>query len=167
MNPQTGEKRRAPQADDLNEEFGLESDQNDTGLAYDKYGQLVEGTFSFSKRVKVVDPTSDSENESQEESRSEEDGSEDSGSDSDLQEDIVNEDTDDESVHGNDEIEAAKEVLPFVFSAPTSYSDLLTLFAGKSPQDCGTILARIRTLYSVKLAQENKQHLEAISNSNQ
>lgn len=58
--------------------------------------------------------------------------------------------------------ETTQNELPYSFSAPTTYTEFLELMSGKSAQDHSTLLDRLRVLYPIRLAAENKEIMHKI-----
>lgn len=59
-------------------------------------------------------------------------------------------------------IEAAKKEIPFTFTAPTSYEELINHFQERSPKDKGVIVERIIKCNHPQFGENNKAHLEEL-----
>ncbi|KAJ1975048.1 nucleolar complex protein 14 [Dimargaris verticillata] len=60
-------------------------------------------------------------------------------------------------------VDAQDDGLPFTFPAPSSYQDLAQLLKGRTVTQQATIIQRLRALYPVKLAPENKEKLRNLA----
>jgi len=61
-------------------------------------------------------------------------------------------------------VDTLKTDLPFTFPAPTSYEELMTLFANRTSEEQLIIIHRLRILYHIKLSPQNKVKLVTLFN---
>ena len=179
--------RRIPQADDL-EDYGIELEEEDTGLQYDDDGVLVAGSFSMNLKRKKNQESSNEESEGVSEDESElasedefegdkEESKGVSGDESELAsgDEFEGDKEESKGESGESETEsiADKEsvinedsslenTIPFVIQAPKEYSELADLFLNRSSNQCDLILVRIRAYHSDKIAVGNKQKLKTL-----
>lgn len=151
MNP-TSTKDRQAQGDDLSD-YVFDDSKNRSILEYTKDGELV----SMNEDSVVINEHGEMEE------------SEEIGSDEDEDSDINEESNDASSGFEEEEdtinqipetkkVEIVKE-LPFVYTAPSTYEELLKYTRNRSPTELDTIITRIRVLHSVNLKAENRQKL--------
>lgn len=172
-------RKGAPQGDDLDDEFLAELEDDVT--------QLGKGLTLEDIRNSLVDDD-DEDEEDDEENDDEEDDEEDEDEDdeegetdnSDI-EDIEEEDEDDVPVFGEDNgdddmneigkagvvqkkkvqapVKVEKREIPFTFECPTTHEEFLTILEGLDVEDSVVVTKRIRVLYHIKLAHDNKEKL--------
>ncbi|RKP37078.1 nucleolar protein 14 [Dimargaris cristalligena] len=159
--------KRLPQGDDLDGDFA-------EGASHPLEGMLSRG-LQLRKEGKLNDAASDSEDD-------EDDDEEESGGDDQSDEDEAVFDQEGLSDSDEDDADAddagtskatgpaagtpkgpiprpAVEEMPYTFPAPETYEQFADLLEGRTIDQQTIILERLRVLYHVQLAPENKQHL--------
>ena len=157
--------QRKPQADDLDGNWKMEDDNDEGGELEYVDGVLVSGTLNFAKKRKWGESVKEKGEDDSEEVSGNSDSDEDSESEEENNEDLEDNETEDEAEEKQeDDLELlikskTQEELPFVYKMPNSYEEFLDIIADKTDEQVDIIFSRIRTLYHVKLAQENKDKL--------
>jgi nucleolar protein 14 len=177
-NKRSHKKRKgAPQGDDLDDDYLAELE--------DDVNQLGQGLTLEDIQNGLVDEDDEDDEDDEEESGDEEEEEEEEESDDDADEETDNEDIeaeDDEElpVFGDDDddmnemgssgvvqkkviksttTKSEKREIPFTFECPTTHDEFLEILKGLEVEDSVIVTKRIRVLYHIKLAQENKAKL--------
>ncbi|KAI8971398.1 nucleolar protein 14 [Pilobolus umbonatus] len=173
-------RRGAPQADDLDDDFLEELDEDvarlgkgltleDIQNAHNKHDSEEEGSEDGE------DESEGDEDESGEDSEGEEYESEEDNEDleEEDEEDMLDmsDDEDDMNDFGKNGIvrksktpqpvKEEKREVPYTFECPTTHEELLSILKGLEVEDSMIVTKRIRVLYHIKLAPENKAKLSA------
>lgn len=175
-NKRSHKKRKgAPQGDDLDDDYLAELE--------DDVNQLGQGLTLEDIQNGLVDEDDEDDEDDEEESGDEEEEEEESDDDADEEtdnEDIEAEDDEELPVFGDDDddmnemgssgvvqkkviksttTKSEKCEIPFTFECPTTHDEFLEILKGLEVEDSVIVTKRIRVLYHIKLAQENKAKL--------
>lgn len=179
-------KERAPEGDDLDDDFGLDDDEGDAaafglgqGIGGPKTEMVNLGTDSEagSEEDDEVEGSNDEEGSDDEDEDEEDLSDEDEEVDelaSDLEEDAEAEELDDDSVDDTASPVAARKALafdikvpsgqrkelPFTFPCPEDYEQFLDIIEGLDVPEVETVVKRIRTLHHPSLGEGNKERLQ-------
>ena len=172
------EKKRAPQGDDLEDDYLEEQ----FGAEGEEQVDEDEGTFGMGLEGEGTRLGDDDEDEAEgseegsEEEGSDEDEDEDEGSDDEMDVGDLDEPDSDDEAAGAGETEAlvastsakfdqAGE-LPYTFPCPSSHAEFARLLrsSGIRDEDTVVVVKRIRTLYHPGLAEGNKDKLQVFAN---
>lgn len=171
------EKKRAPQGDDLDddylkEQYGSDVEDAEVDAEDGGFGQGLEGEG-------IV--LGEDEDEDQAEEGAEDEDDEEEGDEEDSEEDEMDvgdldaPDSDDEAAaQGDDEALVASTStkfdqageLPYTFPCPSTHAEFAKLLSssGVKEEDTVTVVKRIRTLYHPGLAEGNKEKLQIFAN---
>lgn len=171
-------RKGAPQGDDLDDDYlaELEDDVNQLGQGLtleDIQNGLVDEDEEEDEEGEDEDEDEDEDEEEEEESDEEVDDE----TDNEDLEDIEAEDGDELPAFGDDDdddmnemgssgvvqkkikpaaTKSEKREIPFTFECPTTHDAFLEILKGLEVEDSVVVTKRIRVLYHIKLAQENK-----------
>ncbi|OBZ82885.1 putative nucleolar complex protein 14 [Choanephora cucurbitarum] len=162
-------KSNAPQGDDLEDDYLAELE--------DEVDRLGKGLTLEDIQNGVLDE--DSEEDSEEDEEDEEDEETDNEDIEDEDDEPLefgqDDDEDDMNEFGQSGIvkkkktkpttsKGEKREIPFTFECPTTHEAFLEIIEGLEVEDCLVVIKRIRVLYHIKLAPENKQKLSHFFN---
>ncbi|KAJ1987971.1 nucleolar complex protein 14 [Coemansia spiralis] len=154
-----GQRKRVPEADDLGDDF-VGGD--------DDIGGLREGMSSgdSSEEEEGEEEEEEAEAEGSEASNEEEEEGEEDGSD------LSSDESENERAEQGAAAQSAslppnsataEHELPYTFAAPADYAEWAQLIHGYSTDQQLTVVRRLRTLYHIRLAPQNKEKLAALA----
>ncbi|KAL9547713.1 hypothetical protein MBANPS3_006036 [Mucor bainieri] len=175
-------RKGAPQGDELDDDFlaELEEDVNQLGQGL-TLEDIQNGLVDEDDEEEGSEDNQEDDDEEDEEEEEEDDDDDEEETDNEDIEDIE-EDDDEVPVFGDDNGEddmnefgksgvvqpkkskapaarSEKREIPFTFECPTTHDEFLEILQGLTVEDSVIVTKRIRVLYHIKLAQENKAKL--------